>query len=419
MTSDLLNIRKPISNLLQKLPCFSEIQNLDFQFDMYCSTQLDDISMVLKYCYMQNLLRPITTHKQIQAFIQKHFFYTSKNIDYLLKYKASECPIHTLEDCVQYYEIATMPILGIKYRLYKWTEATWLVNEQFDISGRVPVCYLLEYKGKFYILFNEVMTYIDQYDPQTGNRKYFDIAESYVINAEQYLFYSNDKIIEISPKRLFKECWRNERTKSEGKVSYSDETPEATKDTENSIGIFHDLDRENNTRDVRKKLFVNDSVYELDSTGSKRCETSASLVASCRYNRRDRYFKDSFKSAMNILMSKYISPKVLSTSGSIHFDSIFTSEGSSTPQLPKILSLRPAGAKGYWNISHNPFLSDSNSEHIPRRSDSFQSSICETSSFVISESIEWTERSIEKNTSGIELKLRSGRNECGNECIII
>ena len=107
MTSDLLDRRKPIYNLLQKLPCFSDISNSDLQFDMYCRTSFDDISMVLKYCYIQNLLRPITTHQQIQAFIKKHYFYTSKNIDFLLRYKTSECPIHTLEDSVQYYEITT------------------------------------------------------------------------------------------------------------------------------------------------------------------------------------------------------------------------------------------------------------------------------------------------------------------------
>ena len=268
------------------------------------------------------------------------------------------------------------------------------------------------------------MSYIDQYDPQTGNRKYYDIAESYILYAEQCLFYSNDKTIEFSPKRLLKECCRNE-----DKVSYSDETLETKKDSE-SIGILDNFDRLNNRRDVRKKLFVEDSGSELDSIGSERRETSSSSVASCRYSRRDRYFKESFKSAMNILMSKYISPKVLSTSGSVNDESIFTSEGSSAPQLPKILCLRSASAKGYWNISQKACIYDSISELNPARLDSFISSIFERSSSAILESVECTvlegsgesfesESNIEEKQSGLELKLRSARNECGNECIII
>lgn len=429
--SDLLNRRKPVSNLLKKIPCFSEISNLHLQFDMYCSTHLDDICMVLKYCYIQNLLRPITTHQQIQAFIQKHYFYTSSNIDFLLRYKASRYPVHKLEDSVQYQEIATMPVLGIKYRVYKWTETSWEINERFDMSGRAPVCYLLEYRSKFYILFTEVMTYIDQYDPQTGYRRYYDIPESYIIYAEQCLFYSNDKSIGFSPKRLIKEGWRDEKANFEDKVGYNEDTPATKKDSEISIEVLANLDRQNNIRDVRKRLFVDDSDSELDSIHSERRETSASSVASCRYNRRDKYFKENVKSAMNILMSKYISPKVLSTNGSVNFDSVFTSQGSSSPQLPKILCLTSASAKGYWNISKKACLSDSMSELPSRRSDSFQSSICETNSFSILESIECSESieesavsfesesNIEEKPSRIELKLRSARNECGNDCIII
>lgn len=432
MPNSLVNRRKPISSLLSKLPAYSEISYLDLKFDMYCSTTFEDISMVLKYCYVQNLLRPITSYQYIQSFLQKHYFYTSNNIDFLLRYKASKYPVHSLEDHVQSCEIEIMPKLGIRFRVYRWISQEWTVDERFEISGRAPICYLMEYNSKMYILYTDVMTCIDQYDPITGRRRFDEITMSYLMHAEQILMYNTVKTLEFTPQKNRNEGKKEKNRKLAVKMIIQEETVETTKDTDLSLGnsgnseLFSGFDKYNTPRDNELVLETKKEV-ELNSLDfDETDEPSVLKLVSCRYNRRDRYFKEGCKKAMTILLSKYISPKVLSTSGSVVFESEISIESSSSPQIPKSLFVRSTAAGGYWSVSSYSNLSDSISKLKLVKSDSSNSSLWETNSVAILESLgEELDEDIEDGKcsenlgSTEETPSKVKRKECGSDCIII
>lgn len=427
MQSALLGRRKPISELLAKLPLSSYNSQFTLDFDMYRSTQIEDLSQLFKYCYIENLMRPIVSSDLLQSLLEKQSFYSAAEADFLFYYKTQQNPVHNLEDQVQKIEVESLPSFGINSVVYRWDGKQWNIDEKCETGGRVPVFHVMIYNSKMYILYTEIMTYLDHYDPVNGQRKYYEITQDYLDYAEEFLMRNRGKSIDYtdneakSPEKVEKQG-RDKRRKSDTTKSFHFELTEATRDSEffqfytqssdsySAMSSYKDMDHVDYL-----DLILPDSprfkysLQDLDNSLTFEEETTVPILLMSQYIRRDKYFNEGNYLETSILQTEQVSPKHASSEGDVSFgsmpsenelenlysmpleneseslDSIHSEKSCTSPQFPQTLLTRSSAAKGYWSFyyDHDMNKTEIISRKTLSRSESFGTSSWATESIAM------------------------------------
>jgi hypothetical protein len=361
---------------------------------MYRSTRINDLPLILQYCYIENLMRPIIKPNFIQALLFKHFLYSSE-LEFIVHYKIQDFPMHSFEDNVTQSDIERLPSFGINFEIFTWDGRNWVVDERYEANGKAPICYVMSYKSKMYILYTELMTHLDNYDPQTGRRKMNTLSEDYLSYAEEFLMsdkegYSTQEDTPSMRKAEESPRWP-ERLRLNSLRNLQYELAEATGDTEFALNsgtsiTSSDMSSLKQIEQVdflnqmlpESDMFVYDSVEHGNSFIFEEDTTVPSLLLSM-YKRRDVYFNETSRLEGNILHTEQMSPKNFFSDEDVLFDSMsldehgdsaeksdhdvdisqeiserdeldsIHSEGScNLPQYPHALRTISSSAKGYW-----------------------------------------------------------------------
>lgn len=415
MQSDLLSKRKPISHLLKKLPSSSYNYQFSLDFDMYRSTQLGDLSQLFKYCYIENLMRPIVSSSSLHALLHNHYLFSSSNADFLLYYKSQENPVHSLEDEVQRCEIESLPKFGMHAVVYTWDGEQWNIDETCEASNKAPACHVMVYNNKMYIVYTELMTYLDQYDSESGQRKSYEITEDYLEYAEEFLIRDIGRRYDYmhygikSPEKDKGHEYAG-RSKSDTTKSFHDELTEATRDTNfcivytNSSECFSRMSSYTNIDHIDyldlilpESLIFEYNLQDLDNSFIPEEETTLSSLVLSQYIRRDKYFNEGNPLETSILATEQVLPKHASSEDEVRFDSmpsenesesldsIHSEENCTLPQYPKVLFTRSSSAKGYWSLYYDNDVDmiELISRNTHSKSESFGTESWETESVAI------------------------------------
>lgn len=391
MPSPLFTKRKPISHLISKLPDTSINSQLSDKFDMYRSTRIPDLSLLLQYCYIENLMRPIVKPPFIQELILKHFHYSAE-LEFLVRYKTQDFPMHSFEDNVTISDIERLPQFGVNIEIFLWDGRNWSVDERYEANGKAPICYVMLYKSKMYILYTELMTTLDNYDPKTGRRKVNNFTEDYLSYAEEFLMsdkegYSTQEETPSLRKAEESPRWP-EKLRLDSMKSLQYEPNESTGDTEflfnsgtsmtcSNMSSFKEVDYIDLILS-NSNMIVYDPVEHGNSFIHEE-ETKVPSLPSSMYKRRDLYFNETSRLETTILHTEPMSPKNFSSDEDVVFDSMSSDEpldsseplkhdddiiqeideedeldsihsegGCNPPQYPHTLRTMSSSAKGYW-----------------------------------------------------------------------
>lgn len=184
-----LDSRKTISLLNDEIPHCPYLDTLSETFDMYRRVSVSFLTMVTHYSYLEYLARPIITPEEVSKFLNKLRKRVSSQLLYITSARKSVCPVHILEDRVEEQHLDLLPPVGIKCILYKLKGTGFEIEEHTPNSMMYPVCYVLTHDDKYFILYTPVMSFLDGYDPYTGERKQHIIPDTFIQYARGVLVY--------------------------------------------------------------------------------------------------------------------------------------------------------------------------------------------------------------------------------------
>jgi hypothetical protein len=73
--------------------------------------------------------------------------------------------------------------------LYKVGASYFEIEEHTPNCNKYPICYVLSHDDKYFILYTPVMSFLDGYDPYTGDRKQLIIPDSFIQYAKGVLLF--------------------------------------------------------------------------------------------------------------------------------------------------------------------------------------------------------------------------------------
>jgi hypothetical protein len=190
--------RKPIEYLLTEedfSPMDVEYAFLSTTFDMYRPVYTNSKYKASNFAYLEYIYR-ITTPEQDARdafqYINKslHFklnsFLSTKQISYVEA-------LRSLESDIEENELTGISNPNMKICSYSFEDGEFIQEDIIPADSSVKsVCYLLTMKTCYYILYTPIMTFIDGYDPYTGEDKIPFIPISYLEAAKTELLALNE-----------------------------------------------------------------------------------------------------------------------------------------------------------------------------------------------------------------------------------
>lgn len=195
-----LDTRKTISLLHNEIPNCPYLDTLSDTYDMYRRVSVSFLTMVTHYSYLEHLARPITTSQEFSEFLNNLQNSVSSKLLYLTSARNSVNPVHILEDRIKEHHLDIIPSVDIKCVLYRFKGTGFKIEEHIPKSNKYPICYVLTYDDKYYILYTPVMSFLDGYDSYTGERKHNIIPDSFIEYARGVIYYEKEECEPNSPK---------------------------------------------------------------------------------------------------------------------------------------------------------------------------------------------------------------------------
>lgn len=195
-----LKPRKTISLLHEDVPGYPYLDSLSETFDMYRRVSVSFLTDVANYCYLEYLARPIVSSDEVSSFLNKFNKRTSSQFLFLTSARKSESPVHTLEDRIKEQHLDLLPPIGIKCVLYNVGASCFEIEEHTPSCNKYPICYVLSHDQKYFILYTPVMSFLDGYDPYTGDRKQLIIPDTFIQYAKGVLVFQTQESAQGSPR---------------------------------------------------------------------------------------------------------------------------------------------------------------------------------------------------------------------------
>ncbi|CAG9334359.1 unnamed protein product [Blepharisma stoltei] len=163
--------RRPLSELISSDQ--GELSKLLDKFDMFREIVSRNSADSMKFAYLEHLLRISTPLEDSRSAIRAMLKNQQSKILPLLEKRNENLQdsLHNLEEIITSQDINTIrPV--IKSTNYRWDGKKLLKDESdYQTEGRVPLCFTLAISQNYYILYTPNMTYVDGYDPFTGEKK--------------------------------------------------------------------------------------------------------------------------------------------------------------------------------------------------------------------------------------------------------
>lgn len=190
--------RKPIEYLLTEedfSPMDAEFAYLSTTFDMYRPVYTNSKYKASNFAYLEYIYR-ITTPEQDA---RDAFQYINKSLHFKLNSLLSAKEIshiealRALESEIEENELTAISSPNMKICSYSFEDGEFMQEDIIPTDSSIKsVCYLLTMKACYYILYTPVMTFLDGYDPYTGEDKIPFIPDSYLEAAKIELLGLNE-----------------------------------------------------------------------------------------------------------------------------------------------------------------------------------------------------------------------------------
>ncbi|CAG9319063.1 unnamed protein product [Blepharisma stoltei] len=162
--------RRPLSQLIDSNQ--GELSKLLNKFDMCREIVSRNLIDAVKYAYIEHLMRISTPSSESRKVIQTFPKNQQAKLMPLLENRNENLQdsLHNLEEIVTNQDLNPIhPI--IKSTNYRWDGRRLLAEElDYQSEGLTPICFTLSINQNNYILYTPNMTYVDGFDPFTGEK---------------------------------------------------------------------------------------------------------------------------------------------------------------------------------------------------------------------------------------------------------
>ncbi|CAG9327127.1 unnamed protein product [Blepharisma stoltei] len=190
--------RKPISFLEVDAPRVNEKDAYNFlesKFDMYQITPYDSYQKARSFAFLEHLLRITTPKVEIVRFMSGTNSILAKKFTEILKINegAQGEALKMLQNEISEEDLSSIPPNLNHLTTYKLQKGQLMVYEEPDNKRMRSYCYILISKKRFFILYTPIMTFVDGFDPFSGNKITPLIPPNFVACSARVLYINYNK----------------------------------------------------------------------------------------------------------------------------------------------------------------------------------------------------------------------------------
>ena len=223
----------------------NETAVLTEKFDMFREITTNMMRDAVGFAYIEHLFRISTNINTCAAEINKM---KGEIKNKLLAIASSRN--HVLQACIHELDntIFSEDILELEPNMmsidHKWNGQRLAIAEiQYGVGENLPVCYTLFFKGKYFLLYTPNMTFLDGYDPFSGETKIPLLTQAMITNFSKN-FYRRACTKEVQTDN-------NKQQKKKVKVVAEKKSTSSSVVGTDDIGIFND----NTNDEITKEPF--------------------------------------------------------------------------------------------------------------------------------------------------------------------
>lgn len=198
MDSPIIYPRRPISELLDSSQ--GELSKLLDKFDMFREISTRSPGDAVKFAYLEHIMRVSTPIEESKSAIKVMLKNQQAKLLPLIEKRNEglQDSLHGLDAIINRQDLNTIrPI--IKSINYKW-DGKRLNSEENEQQGEglLPICYVLTIDQIHYLLYTPNLTYVDGYDPFTGETKFPMIPDDMLkILSKSFYVLSKTKSMQV------------------------------------------------------------------------------------------------------------------------------------------------------------------------------------------------------------------------------
>ena len=190
--------RKPISSLLLE-DCLShlslDISFVSNQFEMYRAFDMNSISSLSNFGYLEHVLRITTGHDELADSLISMPKNIKQSLQRILKLRHhSQIENSSFLDSLSETDLVFSSNPPIKIVIYTYEENQYKIEEICPAqNNRWGVCYILNINYNLFMLYSPLMNFIDGFNPYTAECNNVIVPKDILEKAKQQLYHESLK----------------------------------------------------------------------------------------------------------------------------------------------------------------------------------------------------------------------------------